>query len=506
MSLFGCSHDASQNNHSLTLNAPLTPIPDRCNLSNSIDGQGYKQESALSPCRNNQQDLTLSPCGRQSPLPPQNNQNSLALSPCGRNNQQGLALSPCGRQSPLPPQSLNQQGLAQSPCGRNNNQERLALSPCGRQQSPVPTPRSHHHEYANENSQQQSQGGRQSAATTPRRNDHVSLPLSPCGRLSPVPSLNSNLNSTMLNLGSINDSNVNHAEDINELIFLIEQELFHILNGKNFLYTKRNCFTYSCQHIFNGEIFTDIYTGKDLLHSSVIMNRVVFDGLQKPSLNINDVYVRTGQFTNCIKKHIYDTKYLIPKKYIEANTFSRNLKLGFTVKSINAQKRSISYIKFVESLEALKNVLNGNITSSMVSSRASSQMCSPRSPRASSQMCSPRSPRIFSDITNSHSKLSSSFQFMSDLRRLLPLDENGEDENAENNYNCQQSSSYQNVQLANDYDTYGTHSNADDRSYSNESQSSHTTSSTISNFQLVLPSSINVQVHTNTYNDNVSQL
>ena len=131
---------------------------------------------------------------------------------------------------------------------------------------------------------------------------------------------------------------------------------------------------------------------------------------------LNDIYIRTGQFTNCIKKYLYDNKYLIAKKYIEANTFSRNLKLGFTLKSLNAHKRNVSYIKFVDSLDALKNIINGNMTcvNSLASSRASS--------RVNSCMSTPRKMKLDANAV--------SYKLMAEVsNRLLPLAEEEHHEN-----------------------------------------------------------------------------
>lgn len=139
----------------------------------------------------------------------------------------------------------------------------------------------------------------------------------------------------------------------------IDQEIYSIYNRDNFK-IKKNILTYECQFIFPGEIFRDVYHGKDILQSGLI-SRVDCDefGMQINDININDVYVRTGQFVSYIKTHLYDINQLVEKKFTETNTFTKTFKLGFRLKPIQADKRAICYIKLVESLELLKMVLQG---------------------------------------------------------------------------------------------------------------------------------------------------
>lgn len=139
----------------------------------------------------------------------------------------------------------------------------------------------------------------------------------------------------------------------------IDQEVYAIYNRDSFK-VKKNILTYECQCIFPGEIFRDVYHGKDVLQTALV-SRVDFDefGMQIEDMNINDIYVRTGQFVGFIKKHLYDINQLVEKKYTETNTFTKTFKLGFRLKPIQADKRAICYIKFVESLELLKMILKG---------------------------------------------------------------------------------------------------------------------------------------------------
>ena len=114
------------------------------------------------------------------------------------------------------------------------------------------------------------------------------------------------------------------------------------------------------QFIFTGEIFRDVYNGKDILQTGLI-SRVDCDefGMQINDININDVYIRTGQFVSYIKKYLYDINQLVEKKYTETNTFTKTFKLGFRLKPVQADKRAICYIKLVESFELLKMILEG---------------------------------------------------------------------------------------------------------------------------------------------------
>ena len=138
-----------------------------------------------------------------------------------------------------------------------------------------------------------------------------------------------------------------------EVMSMIEKEIKNI-SSRNNMSIKRHSLTYDCKFIFPGETFTDIYTGKDILNSD-LKNRLEFNksGLFLNDLNVDDVYVRAGQFSNYTKKFLVDKSILKEKKFVEANTYSKSLKLGFRLKPLTEEKRPVSYIKVLDCLEQL---------------------------------------------------------------------------------------------------------------------------------------------------------
>ena len=142
-----------------------------------------------------------------------------------------------------------------------------------------------------------------------------------------------------------------------EVMSMIEKEIKNI-SSRNNMSIKRHSLTYDCKFIYPGETFTDIYTGKDILNSD-LKNRLEFNksGLFLNDLNADDVYVRAGQFSNYTKKFLVDKSILKEKKFVEANTYSKSLKLGFRLKPLTEEKRPVSYIKVLDCLEHLKTAL-----------------------------------------------------------------------------------------------------------------------------------------------------
>ena len=84
-------------------------------------------------------------------------------------------------------------------------------------------------------------------------------------------------------------------------------------------------------------------------------NRGIDPCLIKP----DDICTRSGSFVKLIKHFFFDNNSnLLPKKYIESNTYSKTLKLGVKLKYIDdPNKRSIHYINLKSSLEAIRNEL-----------------------------------------------------------------------------------------------------------------------------------------------------
>ena len=162
-----------------------------------------------------------------------------------------------------------------------------------------------------------------------------------------------------------------------------------------------------------------IFLGKDILNST-LGERVDYDknGAQREDLTVNDIYIRAGQFAAYVKKYLYDQNQLVAKKYSEANTFSKSLKLGFRLNPSNTDKRAVYYIKFIESLQYLKAILKGCSTGRIFESRNKGQV-NPNgtynyeyssTTNTSSASTSPTPTEdSFSIIPNFHSKMSYSF-------------------------------------------------------------------------------------------------
>lgn len=213
--------------------------------------------------------------------------------------------------------------------------------------------------------------------------------------------INCNENNSSYNNSYVCNANTNQMNNIAEVMDLlskIDSEIQNIYNGNN-LKIRKHALTYDCQYIFAGEIFTDVYTGRDLLCQGIrerwFSDHDSGDAFENKNFSEKDIYIRSGQFASFIKTHLFDTKNLVEKKYIEANTFSKSYKLGFRLQPLKDNKRSINYIKFNEGFELLKKALNGTAMTP-----ASTPMTSPRpnatpmtSPRAvlPSSISSPRS-------------------------------------------------------------------------------------------------------------------
>lgn len=187
-------------------------------------------------------------------------------------------------------------------------------------------------------------------------NHSLKLPL-------PIPDISSIKLPSNDNLLS-NDRNVssNNNQISQTFINQINQEIGCIKSGIHFK-VKKSVLIYDFQSVFSGESFSDIYTGKDVLHMAY-NGRVEFDELgitmmQKDDVNSEEYYVRTGQFVGLIKKYLFLQNRLVDKKYTETNTFTRTFKLGFKLKAAQADKRAVCYVNFVDSLEQLKKVLFG---------------------------------------------------------------------------------------------------------------------------------------------------
>ena len=111
---------------------------------------------------------------------------------------------------------------------------------------------------------------------------------------------------------------------------------------------------YRCAYLFPLEIFSDIIFGSDIV---VLQDKTQFDdgGLQMTDILPNDVFIRAGQWASCVKREL---QTLVHKKYTDANTYTKTLKLGFRLKPEDHKKRVICYVKLLGCLESLHRALS----------------------------------------------------------------------------------------------------------------------------------------------------
>ena len=125
---------------------------------------------------------------------------------------------------------------------------------------------------------------------------------------------------------------------------------------------------YRCAFIFPDEPFTDTLFGSEIIALEK-SNRLIFEyaGLQFEDIKMSDIFVRAGQWASHVKRKLNVSG--LHKKFTDANTYSKTLKLGFRLQSEEKDKRVICYVNLLGCLESVQNTLiesNINISPSII--------------------------------------------------------------------------------------------------------------------------------------------